>query len=214
LLKSIVNAVSESMRPRVETRALPIFPLNTVLFPGGVLSLKIFETRYMDMAKAALKHNTPFGIALILEGSEVGTPAAHERIGTAVNIAEWDMQQLGVLQVRVRGEKRFRIQNYETTNAGLIVAQVEMIDDDVSSNHSTALQVCAAFLQTVIAQIGSQIPVSEHRFGDSFWVGARLAEILPLGNTIKQKMLELTDPTIRLELLLRFLQTQGLVARP
>jgi uncharacterized protein len=205
------------MKPHVETRVLPIFPLNTVMYPGGALALRIFETRYMDMAKVALKGNSPFGICLIREGQEVGTPAAPEAVGTSVRISEWDMQQQGILQVRVRGGKRFRIRSHETTNAGLIIAQVEMIDHDARGTHdakSTAtLAVCATFLRRVIAQVGTQVPVSEHRFEDAYWVSTRLAEMLPLGNEIKQKMLELTDANMRLDLIERFLGNQGLVAK-
>jgi uncharacterized protein len=212
LLKSLLNAVSDKLEPRANVRAMPIFPLGTVLFPDGVMALKIFETRYMDMAKLALKQNSPFGICLIVEGAEVGAPALPERIGTAVHIVEWDMQNLGVLQVRVRGEKRFRIRESETTKAGLIVAQVEMFEHDMHEE-SSALSDCALFLQKILLQLGSHIPASGHRFDDAFWVGARLAELLPLGNTIKQKMLELTNATMRLELLQRFLRDQGLLAR-
>ncbi len=174
------------------------------------MALKIFEPRYMDMAKAALKHDSPFGIALIREGVDVGTPAVPERIGTMARIAEWDMQQLGVLQVRVHGEQRFRIQSQTTNPSGLIVAKVEMIEAD-ANDKTSALPVCAAFLRKVIAQIGDKNIVGETQFDDAFWVGIRLTEILPLGNQIKQKMLELTSATMRLEILQRFLVDQGLV---
>lgn len=212
MLKSILNAVTEKLEPRADILTLPIFPLGTVLFPGGSLALKIFEPRYMDMVKSALKHNAPFGINLIVEGAEVGAPALPERVGTTALIVEWDMQNLGVLQVRARGEQRFRIRNSKTTDAGLIVAEVEMIADD-AHEPSAALTDCANFLRKILLQLGSKLPATEHRFDDAFWVGARLAELLPLGNPIKQKMLELTNATMRLELLQRFLRDQGLVAR-
>ena len=87
---------------------LAIFPLNTVLFPGGLLPLRIFEQRYMEMAKACLKNDEHFGICLIRSGREVGAPAVPESIGSTAKIVEWDMQQLGVLSVKVQGGQRFR----------------------------------------------------------------------------------------------------------
>src|SRR3954470_11255789 len=88
---------------------LPLFPLNTVLFPGGRLPLRIFEQRYMDMAKACLKDSSPFCVCLIVDGKEVGEPATPADVGTLARIATWDMPQLGVLQVVAVGSQRFRI---------------------------------------------------------------------------------------------------------
>src|SRR3982074_2077521 len=88
---------------------LPLFPLNTVLFPGGRLPLQIFEQRYMEMAKACLRDGSPFGVGLSREGAEVGAPAMPMDIGCLARIVEWDMEQLGVLQISARGGRRFRI---------------------------------------------------------------------------------------------------------
>ena len=82
---------------------VPIFPLQTVLFPGMRLPLRIFEPRYMDMAKACLKHDGAFGVCLIREGEEVGGPAVPQAVGCLARIADWDMQQLGILAVRAEG---------------------------------------------------------------------------------------------------------------
>ena len=88
---------------------IPLFPLGTVLFPGGLLPLRIFEQRYLEMAKACLRDGTPFGVCLIREGSEVGTPATHEELGCLARITQWDMQQLGLLQLVAQGGERFRV---------------------------------------------------------------------------------------------------------
>ena len=91
------TAGSRARRPS-DGRDLPLFPLNTVLFPGGRLPLRIFEQRYMDMAKACLKDGSPFGVCLIREGAEVGAPAVPAEVGTLARITHWDMPQLGVLK--------------------------------------------------------------------------------------------------------------------
>ena len=93
----------------IETLSIPLFPLNTVLFPGGLQPLKIFEQRYLDMAAACLKNNSPFGICLIDKGGEVGQAATPHAVGTLANIANWEMEQLGILMITAQGGRRFRI---------------------------------------------------------------------------------------------------------
>ena len=210
MIKSILNAVSETVRPRaIAPTQLPVFPLGSVLFPGGTLSLKIFEQRYMDMAKACLKNSTPFGIALIRSGEEVGTPAEPEAIGTLAKIVEWDMQELGILQVRLRGESRFRLTAQSFTRSGLIIGEMTMIPDDLHVD-CPELPPCAAFLRKVLTQTASE-QMAATRFDDAGWVSFRITELLPFNNTVKQKMLELTDARMRLEVLHRFLGDQGLI---
>ncbi|HEX6690478.1 MAG TPA: LON peptidase substrate-binding domain-containing protein, partial [Burkholderiales bacterium] len=98
---------------------VPLFPLNTVLFPGGRLPLRIFEQRYMDMAKVCLKDGSPFGVCLIVEGREVGDPAVPAEVGTLARISHWDMPQLGVLEVVALGSQRFRIKSRRVEPSGL-----------------------------------------------------------------------------------------------
>lgn len=211
MIKSILNAVTESVRSRAPTPAqLPIFPLGSILFPGGTLSLKIFEQRYMDMAKACLKNSSPFGIALIRSGEEVGTPAEPEPVGTLARIVEWDMKELGILQVRVRGENRFRLAGRSLTKSGLIIGDMTLIPDDMHID-CPELPPCAAFLRKVLTQTSSE-HLSATRFDDANWVSFRITELLPFNNTVKQKMLELTDARMRLEILHRFLTEQSLIA--
>ncbi|MEP7155450.1 MAG: LON peptidase substrate-binding domain-containing protein [Betaproteobacteria bacterium] len=211
MIKSILSAVTDTVRPRaIAPTLLPVFPLGSLLFPGGTLSLKIFEQRYMDMAKACLKNSTPFGIALIRSGEEVGTPAEPESVGTLARITEWDMQELGILQVRVRGESRFRLSAQSLTKSGLIIGEMTMIPEDLHID-CAELPPCAAFLRKVLTQTSSEHLASTH-FDDAGWVSLRITELLPFNNTVKQKMLELTDARMRLEILHRFLTTQGLIA--
>src|SRR5262245_12319732 len=106
---------------------IPLFPLNAVLFPGGLLPLRIFEQRYMDMVKVCLKEEKPLGICLLAEGQEVGDAATPHNVGTVATIAEWDMLQLGVLSIKARGGQRFRILERRSEASGLQYATVELV---------------------------------------------------------------------------------------
>ncbi len=190
---------------------VPIFPLATVLFPGAVLPLRIFETRYIDMAKECLKTGTPFGVCLIREGTEVGAPAVPEEIGCLARIAECDVEEVGILKVRAEGVERFRILSREVTRQGLIVGEVERLEPEADAPDAPGLAECADFLGKAIAGIGSDRFSEPRRFADASWVSFRLAEILPLRMDVKQKLLELTDATLRLAILHRFLRQQKLI---
>jgi Lon protease-like protein len=100
---------SRSAVAGAEVINIALFPLNTVLFPGGILPLRLFEQRYLDMAAACMKESKPFGICLIEQGKETGSAASPQRIGTLAEITRWEMEQLGILQITARGRRRFRI---------------------------------------------------------------------------------------------------------
>jgi Lon protease-like protein len=189
---------------------IPIFPLNTVLFPGGLLPLRVFEARYMDMTRDCLKRDEPFGVCLIREGSEVGAPAVPEGVGCLAKILEWDMQQQGILNLKTRGSQRFRILQREASAQGLISADVELIPPDPSVAVPDKFASCARLLEMVVSDQGRPIFAEPHAFDDAAWVGYRLTEILPVPLAAKQKLLELTDSLARLSILQRFLESRGL----
>jgi uncharacterized protein len=212
MLKKILGAMGNLGAPPVmRSYEVPLFPLGTVLFPDGILPLKIFEQRYMDMAKACLRNQAPFGVCLIREGSEVGAPAVPERAGTLARIEDWDMEQLGVLQVRTSGGSRFRVLDTRVLDNGLIIGTVENMEDDAPT-HGEEFADCRAFLEVVLKKIGSTRHHGEARLDDPSWVSFRITEILPISPRIKQKMLELTDARMRLEVLHRVLKEQRLLA--
>jgi len=186
---------------------LPLFPLNTVLFPGGRLPLQIFEQRYMEMAKACLRDGSPFGVCLIREGAEVGAPATPMDIGCLARIAEWDMEQLGVLQINARGERRFRILERRVQPDGLARAEAELMDEDADAEVPAHCAACVRLLERILEQPGAPPVEVPHRMDSSAWVSARLAEILPLPLAVKQQLLELADGRARLERLNGFLAT-------
>ena len=177
---------------------LPLFPLNTVLFPGGRLPLRIFEQRYMEMAKACLRDGSPFGVCLIREGGEVGAPATPVEIGCLARIGEWDMPQLGLLQISAHGEQRFRILARKVEASGLARASVELLDHDRDAPVPESCVGCVRLLERVIEQQAGLIQ-PPHRLDSASWVSSRLAEILPLPLAAKQELLELSDGRARLE---------------
>jgi len=187
-----------SRRGAREIEDLPLFPLNTVLFPGGQLPLRVFEQRYMEMAKACLRDSSPFGVCLIREGREVGAPALPVEVGTLARIAEWDMAQLGVLQIVARGEGRFRIVERRVERDGLARARVALLAEDVDGAVPAENGRCARLLQRVIEESPDAV-AAPHRLDSASWVGMRLAELLPLALESKQELLEMTDACARLD---------------
>ena len=177
---------------------LPLFPLNTVLFPGGRLPLRIFEQRYMDMAKACLRDGTPFGVCLIREGREVGAPAVPADVGTLARIGPWDMPQLGVLHVTALGERRFRILERRVQADGLTRADIQLFEEEVDAAIPADCAACVKLLQRVIEQQAGLLE-PPHRLDSASWVSSRLTELLPLPLPAKQELLELGDALARIE---------------
>ena len=190
---------------------IPLFPLSAVLFPGGVLSLKVFEQRYLDMAAACMKAGTPFGVCLIASGKEVGQAALPHRIGTLAHVISGDMPQLGILMLETRGGRRFRIVSQVTRPDGLLRAQVELLDEPVRQEVPAAQQGLLPLLQKIAGDLGPEKMPEPHAFDDAAWVGYRLTEIVPVQALAKQKLLELQDPLSRLEILHTYLAQRKLV---
>ena len=187
---------------------LPLFPLNTVLFPGGRLPLRIFEQRYMDMAKACLRDGSPFGVCLIREGREVGAPAIPADVGTLARIGTWDMPQLGVLHITALGEQRFRILERRVEPNGLTRASIQMMDEEMDVAIPANCSGCVKLLEQVIQQ-QSALFEPPHRLDSASWVSARLTELHPLPLPAKQELLELDNARTRIERLNELLRPPG-----
>lgn len=177
---------------------IPLFPLQTVLFPGGPLKLRIFEPRYLDMVSRCIREESGFGVALILEGREAGGPARTTQIGTLARIVDFERLEDGLLGITARGERRFRIVATRCESDGLNVADVEWVADEPSVCLPETYVILAELLQRAFEQIGEPHAAQTARYEDASWVGMRLAEILPLDMSERQAMLEMNDAAERL----------------
>ena len=194
----------------VGRREIALFPLHAVLFPGGLLPLRVFEQRYMQMAAACLRDDEPFGVCLIREGSEVGAPAEPESVGCLARIAQWDMQQLGLLKITAHGERRFRVVRRRVQDDGLARAEIELLAEEDDAPVPEQFSTCSALLKAILED-NDVLPVeAPARFESSAWVSARLAEILPLPLAARQRLLEMNDSLERLGFLRQVLAAQRL----
>lgn len=191
-------------------REIPLFPLQTVLFPGGLLPLRVFEQRYMDMVAECLKNGDSFGVCLIAEGDEVGKPAVPHMTGTLAAITDWDMQQLGVLSIKTRGGQRFRILDRRVEHSGLQWATVEMIPQEPPMRLPTTLAGMQPLMRMILADAGDAVP-PPHDLDDAVWLGNRYAELLPISLLAKQKLMELDDTLLRVETIYQYLDQKGLL---
>ncbi|MEY2619267.1 MAG: hypothetical protein RL522_2269 [Pseudomonadota bacterium] len=210
------------MNATLTLQALPLFPLGTVLFPGGVLPLRVFEVRYLDMVRRCQKIGAPFGVVCLTQGHEVRQAGAAQEgfatIGTLATLAEVQAPQPGLLMVRTQGTHRFRIQSREQLKHGLWVADVEQIPDDLAVPVPDDLQPTADALGRLLETLQSQtqdsdgeLPVgSPWRLDDCGWVANRWCEMLPLPPDLKQRLMELDNPLVRLELVDDLLARNGI----
>jgi uncharacterized protein len=181
---------------------IPLFPLNTVLFPGGPLPLRIFEPRYLDMISRCLKHGHGFGVVLIRAGREAGGPARSFTVGTMASIVDWDQGADGLLAVTAHGQGRFRLREARLQADGLNLGTVEFLAPEPAMPIEECHARLARLLETVIADLGPLYDAIPKAYDDASWVGYRLAELLPLALPDKQALLELEDARARLESLL------------
>jgi len=188
-----------------DTLELPLFPLHTVLFPGGPLPLRIFEPRYLEMVSRCLQQESGFGVALIRQGREVGEAAVTHEVGTVARIVDWHQRHDGLLGVSSRGERRFRILSTRVQPNQLTVAEVALWPDPPPVSVADRHLVLTDLLRQLLDQAGHVYAEVPRRFGDAEWVGCRLSELLPLGNARKQALLEIEDPVARLDELLGLL---------
>jgi len=189
--------------------ALPLFPLNSVVFPGGRLPLRIFEQRYLDMVKQAIADNTSFGICAIREGTETGAPPAIPyAVGTRVHVTDWDMPETGILHIDTLGQERFVIRNTHTEPSGLLIGSVEAVSSENAATVPDELELAVEILRHIIDEYGDAHFPAPHEFGNAVWVGYRLSEVLPLKLSIKQSLLEMNDSVMRIRILTEFLKKQ------
>lgn len=179
---------------------IPLFPLNSVLFPGGPLPLRIFETRYLDMVSSCLKHEQGFGVCLIEQGSETG-PARTYTVGTLAHIRDWSNGPDGLLNILALGSGRFRATRVRVQHNGLNIAEVEWLPQEPSVPLPDTARPLAEMLQQLLAQMAERYAAVLPRYQDASWVGYRLAEIMPLPVAQRQYLLEICDARLRLDII-------------
>lgn len=209
--------------------SLPLFPLGTVLYPGGLMPLQIFEVRYLDMIGKCHKAGAPFGIISLTEGSEVRLPKdagpsgdgfaqeAFGRVGTLASITEFSIPQPGLMMIRCVGTQRFEISAREKLKHGLWIADVTRLDDDQQVVIPEDLQRTAIALGKLIRNLQErgvpedQMPLlSPYQLDDCAWVANRWCELLPMPLDLKQRLMELDNPLLRLELVSDILDRTGI----
>ena len=216
-----------SQPPPPTLTQLPLFPLQSVLFPGGALPLRIFEVRYLDMIGRCHKSGEPFGVVCLSEGSAerkratgeaigkaTGDGFAHEAffpVGTLARITKFERPQPGLMMIGCVGTQRFRVQRSEQLKHGLWVADVELLEDDRMLPVPDDLLFTREALQGLVRNIedsiqqsgeaGVEMPLLEpYRWNDCGWLANRWSELLPLAPALKQRFMALDSPVLRLEL--------------
>jgi len=185
---------------------IPLFPLPTVLFPGGYLPLRIFEQRYIDMVRECSSRGGCFGVCLINNSESAEHPATHLRVGTTAEICDFSTLDDGLLGIACQGRDRFVIQNTRMRDNGLLMAQVNILSDagviDVPEEYSVLSLIAGRFME----QVGTSYPTFKPSdLQDAGWVAYRLSELLPLENDERQSLLQITDPLERLQVLIEVL---------
>lgn len=194
----------------LSTVALPLFPLHTVLMPGGMLALRVFEPRYLDLVQRCLRTGEGFGVCLIEEGGEAGTPARPAGVGTEARIVDAVRREDGLLGIAVEGERRFRICTRATQSDGLQVAEVLWLPAPPPRRPRPGHALLLDLLRRLLERAGGPHAHAEPGcFDDADWTSLRLAELLPLALDQRQHLLEEADPRARLDALLRWLPTMA-----
>ncbi|QHJ00718.1 peptidase S16 [Xylophilus rhododendri] len=207
----------------ISLQSLPLFPLSTVLFPGGLLPLRVFEVRYLDMVRRCHESGSPFGVVALIAGNEVrqagGAREVFHDVGTLARIDSMESPQSGLIVLNCTGGKRFRIARREQLQHGLWVADAEAIEPDLPVDVPEDLQADADALAQLIETLQQRrdvpdappLPLSPPwKLGDCGWVSNRWSELLPLSTELKQQLMALENPLVRLELVGDILARNGI----
>ena len=217
------------MAEALKLNSLPLFPLGTVLYPGGSLPLQIFEVRYLDMISRCYKTGAPFGVISLIEGSEVRLPKdsgpsgdgfaveTFGSVGTLATIDEMSVPQPGLMVIRCVGQHRFKISTREKLRHGLWIANVTRLEEDMAVAVPYDLQRTANALGKIIKGLNEReaadrpkLLMPPYRLDDCGWVANRWCELLPMAVGLKQTLMELDNPLVRLELVTDILDRSGI----
>ena len=185
-----------------ESNVISLFPLHTVLFPGGPLPLRIFETRYTDMVRRCMREQQPFGVLLIQDGDEAGEVATTATVGCTARIADFHTLHDGLLGISCVGERKFRVSRVWRASDGLNLGEVTLLPPERELVLPEQYGHLAETVRRALEDLSEHYEHVERKFEDAAWIGARLTELLPIELADKQALLELDDPIERLDTLL------------
>ncbi|MBL8310355.1 MAG: LON peptidase substrate-binding domain-containing protein [Burkholderiales bacterium] len=188
---------------------LALFPLAATLFPGGRLALKVFEQRYLELAKQRVADGERFGVVTLTAGGEVGAEQRFANVGTAVRVASYDVPSPGLFQLDVVAEDRFEILSTQVEPNGLHQAEIRWLPAEPRLPLPSAYADLGRMLEQVIARNGRDKFADPIALDDASWVGARWVEMLQVPATIKQSLLEINDAELRLKTVRQILQRMG-----
>ncbi|MGN6112025.1 MAG: LON peptidase substrate-binding domain-containing protein [Luteimonas sp.] len=187
---------------------LGLFPLHTVLLPGAALDLRVFEARYLDLVRDCGRSGRGFGVCMIVDGEEAGAAATPAAWGTEARVEDFGAEPGGVLTLRVRGHRRFRVKRTRVRDNGLVVGEIEWRDPDGDDELRPEHALLGTLLQKILEQAGGEhANAGPAQLGDAAWVGWRLAELLPLSPVQRQSLLQEDDPHARLQRLTEWVET-------
>ena len=185
-----------------DSSIIALFPLHTVLFPGGPLPLRIFETRYTDMVRRCMRTQEPFGVVMIQEGDEAGVVATTATVGCTARIVDFHTLHDGLLGISCVGERKFRVLRVWRAEDGLNMGEVAWLPVEPELPVPAECERLASTLRRALEELAEHYENVARKFDDAAWIGARIAELLPIELADKQALLELDDPLERLRSLL------------
>ncbi|MGQ7844126.1 LON peptidase substrate-binding domain-containing protein [Granulosicoccus sp. 3-233] len=180
---------------------LPLFPLSSIVLPDGLMPLRLFERRYIDMIKDCFRNDSGFGVCLIKSGREAGGVAEPYPLGTRVSIVDFDQGSDGLLHITVKGEEEFRLLTYVTADSGLLVGEVEVFAARPPTPMLPEFELLAKKLDLILSYLETDIHFEQMRLDDADWVSHRLLEVLPLASEAKYELLQMESNHERLNAL-------------
>ena len=180
---------------------IPLFPLSTVVLPGGKLPLRLFEPRYIDMVKNCFKENSGFGVCLIRDGGEAGAPAQPFPQGTLVTLIDFDQGPDGLLHITAQGQQEFSLLTYSTNDDGLLIGQVQLLEPSDTPEMESEYRELSRKLAIILQYVEPNIIYEEKHLEDTQWVCHRLLELLPIAAAAKFDLLQLPTTKSRLDAL-------------
>lgn len=192
-------------------QTIPLFPLHSVLFVGGLLPLQIFEPRYIEMVSACMRDNRPFGIVLIESGQETGEAAKTYLMGVTAQIIDWNTLANGLLGVVVQGQQRFELLETKVLKNQSIEAVISYLPDEIDCTIESKYRPLVNTLKEIVAKAPKDLPLPEIDFDSGLQVSGRLTEYLPIPLPVKYELLTLNSAAERLEALLGMLPKEQTV---